>query len=356
VRGHRILIRVDGSKEIGLGHIYRMRALAHALTEKDNQVFFLSQADEIANRLLKETNLNCYTFSPSLFNSILRRVLEDVKPDLILQDILETSTSLMQNLRESVKAKIINFDDVGAGLVMSEGVINGLAFQWKPYKVKPAPIPLYEGPQYMILQPEIDRFIGRKNGVKGVPDQASRLLLSFGGTDALQLTEPVLEAINQIQQKLFVTVHLGPGKKSTDRLKTALDNSPHKIQIAQSVRDIFKYFSESDLVVCAGGITLYELAAMGIPSISIAAEVHEISNTTYWSQVGTTISLGWEKTLDFSKVPEVVRLLLNDKRKRGQMSEVGKQKMDCLGLVRVMNAIKGLFQPPSRRQVYSEPN
>ncbi len=334
---HRILIRVDGSEEIGLGHVYRMKTLGQALSDKNNHVIFVSKNNGIANRILKNTRLNCRFFSEPSYESVLKKVVAELRPHLIIQDTLQTSLSAMKILRKITKTKIINLDDRGTGLAMADAVINSIAFQWKPYQTSNRQTRLYEGPQYMILQTELGRFSRRE---KVISKQAKHLLLSFGGTDTHFMSERLLEILNQLERKLFIKINLGAGRKMSRRLEAAVKNSHHRIQIIQSVKNLFEYFFKSDLVICAGGITLYELAAMGIPSAAVATETHEISNVNYWSKRKSTVSLGWRDDLDRKSTKEKIDRLCGDSKRRLEMSRTGKQTMDTRGLDRVLKIVE----------------
>ncbi len=91
----------------------------------------------------------------------------------------------------------------------------------------------------------------------------------------------------------------------------------------------------SDLVIC-GGVMLYELAVMGVPSISIALEPHKVSNTSFWSEKGTTQRLD-EKTMDIAQLFKSVRYLLDDRQQRLSMSKAG--KLDDKGVDRILKLI-----------------
>ena len=333
----RILIRVDGSHVIGLGHIYRMKTLSSSLKEAGSNVAFLSQADEVANNLLETTGLSCHVFQPDSYNSVLKEVVNEQQPDLIIQDILEISAESMETFQRLSSAKIINFDDTGAGLTMADAVINSMVFHWNKYKTNKIRTRLYEGPQYMILQPEISQYVHLS---KKIPDKAENLLLVFGGTDTHYVTERALEAINDMSAALNVKVNLGPGTKMTPRLEQAVKAVKDRIEVVQFAPSLFKEFYEADMVICGGGTMLYELAALGIPSISIATEPHEVCNIDYWSEVGTTVSLGWEKILDTTQVSETVNSLVYDRQRRAKMAEIGKQTMDDQGLIRILKIIE----------------
>jgi spore coat polysaccharide biosynthesis predicted glycosyltransferase SpsG len=85
---------------------------------------------------------------------------------------------------------------------------------------------------------------------------------------------------------------------------------------------------------------LYELAALGTPSATIATEPHEVYNVNYWSRIGSTVSLGYHETLDLEAVSETVVSLLKDGQRRAEMSTIGKQTVDGRGLARVMRIIQ----------------
>ncbi|MDA3791282.1 MAG: glycosyltransferase [Desulfobacula sp.] len=332
-----ILIRVDGSHSIGLGHIYRMKALSLLLKEIGSNVAFLTQENETAKNLLETTGLNCYVFRNDSYNWVLKEVVTEQQPDLIIQDLLDTTSESMETLRRLSPAGIINFDDTGAGLIMADVVINGMVFHWGKYTIDMVRTRLFEGPQYMILQPEISQYVYRD---KKILDKIENILLVFGGTDTHYVTERALEAINDVDAALNVKVNLGPGTKVTSRLEQAVKAARHRIEVIRFVPSLFKEFYKADLVICGGGTMLYELAALGIPSISIAAEPHEIWNIDYWSKTGTTVSLDWEKELDMTQISETVNCLMHDRRRRARMSEIGKQTMDDQGLTRILNILE----------------
>ncbi len=333
----KVLARIDGSYTIGLGHIYRMRTLALALRDAGCYVAFLTLENEVANQLLSSTGLTCYVFQRDTYNSTLQEAVQKQRPDLIIQDVLEISADQMETIHQLTTAKIINFDDVGAGLATANVVINSIVFHWNKYKPNESRARLVEGPKYMILQPEIGNYVNRD---KKIPAKAEHVLLAFGGTDTYFVTERVLKAINNINGDLNVKINLGPGSKMTPCLEEVVKSSTHQVEILHSVPNLLGEFFQADLVVCGGGNMLYELAALGIPSVSIATEAHEIFNVDYWASVGTTVSLGWREDLILAQVSEAISNLLFEKQRRFKMSLIGKKTVDGLGLSRVLKIIE----------------
>jgi len=337
VSDKKIMIRADGSHSIGLGHIWRMKTLSAAIRETGSPVSFLTANDPISNPLLKETGFPCYVFQPDSYLAVLTEAIQTHKPDLIIQDILETSSEDIKMIRQLSSAKIINFDDVGAGLILADAVINSMVFHWGKYNAEESRTRLFEGPQYMLLQSEISSYARLE---KTIHNLATDILVAFGGTDTHFVTQRALQAINNVNMTpLIVKINLGPGSKMTPHLEKAIQESPHHITVIKSSPNLLYEFFNADIVLCAGGNMLYELAALGVPSVSIATEPHEIYNINYWSDIGTTIALGWEKNLTLSRITESLSELLKNPRKRTEMSAIGKQTIDDRGLSRVMSII-----------------
>lgn len=334
--GRRILIRVDGSYAKGMGHVYRMRALGLELRDIGYDVVFVARADDNGQKILAHTGLRCDVFSPNAEASALSASVCRYKPNLVIQDILTTADDEMIMLRDAAKTKIISIDDEGAGLKMSDIVINRFVSHWGKHDSQKCSAKIYEGPKYMILQKEIGLYKGQYAVAE---THEFNVLVAFGGTDDHNITERAVRSLNAIAGKLNIVINMGPGTKSAQGLQNAVDKSAHQIDLVRHSRDIFKLMVSSDLVVCAGGNMLYELAALGVPSVSIAAEREEMFNVGYLSQIGTTQGVGWEGELNESRLSKTIANLLKDKNRRQKMSANGKKEVDGKGLERVVKII-----------------
>jgi spore coat polysaccharide biosynthesis predicted glycosyltransferase SpsG len=331
-----ILIRADGSHAIGLGHIFRMRTLAIALTQSGYRVSFLSLADQIATETLGVAGLTIYPFTSDSYGQELTKVLAERSPDLILQDVLDTTERGVEGLRKHSSAKLIHFDDTRAGLDYADAVINSMVFHWNRYESSHVRAKLYEGPQYAILPPEI---AAHRQARKLMPDFARRILVAIGGTDTHFVTERVMQALNAIQIPLSITINLGPGAKQRHALNMAVAESKHKVNLLQSTPNLVLEYLKHDLVICGGGTMLYELAALGIPSMCIATEPHEILNMEYWASQGTSMAAGCEKHLCTESMAGNLSTVLEDRKLRIRMSAKGQKVMDHNGVQRVLTII-----------------
>lgn len=338
--GRTALIRADGSHETGLGHVYRMRALAVELNNRGWQVEFLSRQDRVAVGLVESAGIRVHTFAEKGFWKCLEKAVENFDPEVVICDVLETSPDMMAGIRRRVNACVVNMDDVGAGLQLADVVINAMVFQWGRYDSTKCRARLLEGPDYMILQPDLLRYAGRH---RPVSKNAVDVLMAFGGTDTHFVTERVLDAVNKMDTRLNLKVSLGPGTARTSGFEQAVQASPHFVSVVQSCPDLFREMVAADIVLCAGGVMLYELAALGVPSVSVATEPHEVFNMDYWAGIGTTIPAGCEKNLDGHRVTAAVLDLAKDPDRRFEMSRKGRRAVDALGLQRCVCAIEEMM-------------
>ncbi|MCG6167590.1 DUF354 domain-containing protein [Leptospira sp. FAT2] len=311
-----------------------MSVLAEYLTKIGNFIGFFTKKDEVSIQILNRTGCKVYSFEEAV-NPPWEDIVSEFSPDIIVQDRLATTKEEIEQIRYVTKAKLINIDDVGAGLESADTVINPMVFLWNQYESRKVRIPIYEGSDYMILSPSIlehaSSFVFHK--------KVNNLLLSFGGTDTHFITERILTIVNEIPEKLNVTVNLGPGSRKTEFLERQLSSSFHNVRFLHPSLDLLKEFINTDLVICAGGVMLYELAALGVPSLSVAAEIHEIMNIKYFEMKGTTVSLGYEKNMDPGLVKKKIERIIANSESRLSLSRSGKALLDGRGIERVVKIL-----------------
>jgi spore coat polysaccharide biosynthesis predicted glycosyltransferase SpsG len=336
-----LFIRADGSHVIGLGHIYRIKTLAKSLISMGGRVVILTLENPISVIKLQDSEAEIYTYQEGHYHEVFLKLVKTLQLDLLIYDCLAISEEEIAMVKQiKPHLKILTFDDVGDGLKNADVVINSFAFHWNLYNPSEVITKLFEGPKYMIMQSEIDNYINQK---KYITDQVNSIFIAFGGTDTHFVTERVLAAINGIDIPLNIKINLGPGSQSTPNLMQYAKESCHRVKILYATPNLFQEFCQSDLVLCAGGNMLYELAALGLPAIAIATEKHEIYNIDYWSNVGTIVALSWEKDLQPEQIRNTVSQLIYDKPQREKMSKLGKEMVDTQGLARVLKIINDLL-------------
>lgn len=253
-----IVFRVDGYPQLGLGHIYRCLTLAYACTEHNIVFLSMGKYREGIDKL-KQSNMSVIEI-----NSVddLYEWLENNKPDIFVNDCLDTSYEYVQKVKRYVK-RFVSFEDLGSGIHAADAVINAI------YEGA-SPLPnVYVGKRFVCLRDEF--LIARP---KDFSATVKRVLVMFGGTDPLNLSKRVYEVAcryNHERINVYFDFILGSGYKHA-QLESDDSFGIHVIQDTPRVSD---YMKKADLAFSSQGRTTFELAAMGVPTVVMAQNTRE---------------------------------------------------------------------------------
>lgn len=122
---------------------------------------------------------------------------------------------------------------------------------------------------YSIVSPHVPR-VSVEDFRSRIKESPLHLGVSMGGTDPKNDTSLVLEALGSFNRQIVTWVALGPGYKfSIDELVETAERSSSEIILLRSNESLWRIFRNVCLVITAGGITTYEAAMAGIPSVTI---------------------------------------------------------------------------------------
>ena len=316
----RIVFRVDGYRKIGLGHIYRALTLAQRIM--DHQVIFLMDSRyPLGISIVKQSHQEIVTFKGDSIP-----VIETLNSDILINDILDTNVQYMQALKRMGKF-VINFEDLGEGAQYANLVINALYESPVPYTNH------LWGPDYVCLR---DEFYSIKK--EKLRPEVKNILITFGGVDEGNLTCKVLSALHKCKADFKVTVILGLGYIHDSSLNQFLEKSKVNCQIKRNVKYISKYMAKADLVYTSCGRTVYEVAAVGTPCITLAQNEREMWHL-YANINNGIINLGLGKTVEEEKIIEVTEELVNKPHLRLEMQKKMQRHDLKSGIDRVLEAI-----------------
>lgn len=203
----RVLIRVDGHEKIGLGHVYRSLTLANNIMDHE-LIFLMDEQYQLGIELVKSQNFKVVTFTENPYPIIVK-----LKPDIIINDILDTSKDYIFSLKD-LGLKVFNFEDLGSGAEYADGVFNALY---------PGTVPrgnFYTGEKYYCAKNE---FLNLKS--KEISAEVRNVLITYGGTDPSGLTLKTLRAITRSSQDFNISVILGPGYSNEGNLRMYIKDS-----------------------------------------------------------------------------------------------------------------------------------
>jgi len=325
-----IVFVVNGNEKIGMGHIYRTITLADRLMGH-NILFLTWDSDEKALKLLKDHNYKVISTS----KENLLDVISDIKPNIVINDILDTETEYIKKLKK-LGCFVVNFEDLGEGADEAHLVFNALY-----EKTNPKPTHKF-GYEYECLNEKFYLYPPIE-----FRENPETLFICFGGVDQNNLTCRVLSTVPDLIKETTIDkiiVVVGPGYRYKEELDRIIANLEEDIKVYQNVRNMPKLMKEADIAITSNGRTIYELTAMGIPTISIAQNDRETLHLFARYHPGIRY-LGIACTVSDRDILEAIKEIANnhDLRKKMYLAQIKASKIIRQGIERVINEIMASY-------------
>lgn len=323
----RIVIRVDGYPQIGLGHVYRSILLSNNLMEHE-VVIVLSEKSELGIRKIEERFLKYRIIKD---DDDFIALLEKLRPDILINDILNTTEEYMQRVKP-LAGRVVNFEDMGPGGGLADAVVNALYERSLPGEN------YYWGYKYYCLRDEFLLVNPKKFSQK-----VNHMLIVFGGTDPAGYTEKMLNVIRQIpvEENIVYQFVLGLGFDRDEEFMREVKKCRQDIRVIKDVQMISKYMAEADIAVSSQGRTIYELATMKVPTVILAQNDREKNHEFGYLNNGF-INLGSGSSVDEETIKETLLWLIHTPQIRKQMRERMARLSLTSGIIRVKNIIMGI--------------
>ncbi|MCP5102845.1 MAG: hypothetical protein GY950_05685, partial [bacterium] len=275
-----VVIRVEADHQVGMGHLYRMMALASLLKGKEFDVFFIIRTNHIVQTILVQEGLEFLEFSGSIDETrVIEETLREVRlPVLWIFDTFGTRKEWFLPLHRH-RVPVLSFDDNGAGLEEANIVINSIVGLWNEVPDHHpthggTPRNLFKGLDYLILTPDIQRY-RKPREIKGTENL--KLGVSLGGSDTYNNTIKVANSLKDVDAVPDVVYFfLGPHFAAEKELNACLKEFPIPYKVERGIPDLMAAFDTLDMVICSGGVTLFEVCALGLPALTVANESHEV--------------------------------------------------------------------------------
>tara|TARA_Y100000590_G_scaffold115951_1_gene132330 strand:+ start:21034 stop:22032 length:999 start_codon:yes stop_codon:yes gene_type:complete len=263
----KILVRVDGSKKIGLGHVYNMLTILHYL-KNDQILIVMSKKNKLGSNKFREQKYKIKFFQNE---SELLKIISNFKPDIIFNDILNTKINYMKKI-EKFSSMIVNFEDVGEGRALADLVFNPI-FNKKKMLTKE-----FYGGKFACVRGEFRMWT---NNI--LRKDVKKILVSFGGTDPTQITTKIFKVIEDLSLKnIEFIIMLGFGfehKKEIKKTSSRLVKNGFMIRLVEKSDFLAKYIRSVDFAIVSNGRTVFEVASMNVPILSVAVNDREKSHT-----------------------------------------------------------------------------
>ncbi|MGH9389201.1 MAG: glycosyltransferase, partial [Vicinamibacteria bacterium] len=161
--------------------------------------------------------------------------------------------------------------------------------------------------------------------------------------DPQKLTLKALSALAPLaerDQDLEITAVLGPAFSHGADLDELLKHLGYRPRILSRVEHMADILVEADLVLCSGGMTVFEIAALGRPGIVLCQNAKEEARMQKFARDGSILHLGLGTEVGEEVIRDKAFDLLGDPDERRRMSQAGAELVDALGASRVANVMK----------------
>jgi spore coat polysaccharide biosynthesis predicted glycosyltransferase SpsG/CMP-N-acetylneuraminic acid synthetase len=334
----RVLFRADGGPRMGMGHIYRSLAIAEALRSlsRAEVAFLMSGGTEHEQGLIAVSRAGypVRVARDAALETCLEQV-RDFSPAILINDLPALDAAYLTALSR-LGTTTVNLVDALDDLETTEHYAQVIVSVMK--EERETPEGFYGGPAYAILR---EHFRGREKHLRERPEL---VLLSFGGSDPQGLTLKAARALQGLEPSIEVVAVAGPAfsyrREFEAFMKANEKGLPRKVPlINEAGGHIAELMLEADLVVGSGGMSVYELAALGTPGIVLGQNAREEKRMREFARHGTVEYLGLGPEVEELALFEAVRALLADAGRRRAMSERGRALVDGLGATRTAEMV-----------------
>lgn len=292
-----VVIRADANSKIGMGHVMRCLSVADALLKRGKEVLFVTADDTpvplltkkgIPYRVLHTDYADMEAELPKLWNALSELPQGPGVPEAALPQrntfILVDSYYVTEKYLAALKKRIttIYMDDIYAFSYPVDMLINYNIYGEEMGYEKDAAFAdtkLLLGTEYVPLREEFSAGAGYVQSRKVLslgaanvtPAADGGILITTGGSDSFNLAGQLLmEAMkyDALKEKEYHVVS-GSLNPHIGELQ-ALAQKHENIHIHCNVTNMAELMAESEIALSAGGSTLYELCAMGVPVIAFS--------------------------------------------------------------------------------------
>ncbi len=345
------LFRADGSLHLGIGHIMRCLAFAQGLGKIGvKPIFVIRDYEQKITELIQHYGYDVETIAQdsSLSEDALltSEFASRYNVNLIITDLshadnmanLDEYNRYFPVLRTADKFMVSIDDPIKTNFPHDIQIIPYYGAENMNYKSYGG-TKLLLGPAYFIFS---QGFTEAAKVNRAMRKDAQNILVAMSGSDPFKLTLKVAKVLNKLKVNfLNLRSVIGPGfataiKPELERTLKGFQGNHEIIIESDNMPDLMLW---SDLAITGGGLTKYETAVTGTPSIIISHSDLGAARTKEFEKGGSALHLGPISEINEDDIVEAVEKLLGDDSLRAEMSRRGRNMVDGKGLERIISEI-----------------
>lgn len=312
---------LDTSNKVGSGHFWRCLNLACQIKKKINkaEIYFISNNKNIfLFKILKKKNIKFLNLNKIQNLNEIKKKLLKYRIKFLITDIYNLSSEKKKILKNLLN-KLIVIDDFDNKFHNSDIYINNnylLNSSIRKIKNKNKNTLLLLGQKYQILNEKINFF--REKSI--LRNEIKKILVFFGSYDPTNETLKLMSKVSKLKNVKFYIV-LSKINKNYIKNKTLLNKIRHiKLIINPTNENFLKIVNECDISIGAGGVSLLERLALGLPSIVIKIADNQQNSINYLYKKKLIYYLGDKNNVNYEKLTKLIDDLKKNKKKFREFS------------------------------------
>jgi UDP-2,4-diacetamido-2,4,6-trideoxy-beta-L-altropyranose hydrolase len=360
----QVVIRVDASIEIGMGHLARCLSLADELARNGAKIVFVMR--EHAGRFggLVEANGHSLLLLPDPEQHEVDTTGTAHAHWLPIKwqgDAAQTSEAIgkigdvdwlivdhyaldarWERLQRRHARRILAIDDLAdrphdCDILLDQNLVLNLETRYR--NLLPAGRKQMLGPRYALLRPEFAR---ARKSVRDRGGDVRRLLVCYGGSDPFNETAKALAVIKSMDNpSLVIDVVVGLSNPHADLISRLCSELPC-CELHRGADNMAELMIEADLAIGAGGVMSWERCCLGLPTIAVDIASNQIGTLTALDEAGALIYLGSARSTGEAQIAATIRAMAEDPARVKSMGTIALGVVDGEGAGRVRSAMSEL--------------
>lgn len=337
----KLFIRADGNDKIGLGHIMRSMTIADEFRTHGFDCIFLS-SQPINREIFDRYNFQFielpYPYNHKSVDEAIEIVgiLDFYNADYILIDSYFISNEYLSIIKNQFKVICINStnDWLNTDYLINENIACDINYYKQLYLKSGTKLIL--GSTYSPIRRE---FVGAKYIVNPI---VKNLLVTTGGGDQHNFMTSFLRMIKRETFFYNINITFVSGLCNPYLNELLRDAFGFKnVSIVSNAPNMAELMKNSDIAISAGGTTVLELSAIGVPTLGIAVAKDQEAGLLFMGNAGIIKYIGKITNPNLmDNVVSCIYSMLENYEERKKLSDISRKIIDGLGAERIYNQIE----------------
>lgn len=316
-----ICIRCDANPTLGVGHLMRCLTLAKSLHKITNNIIFIMKGvDQGWCEHIRKNNFSCVNITSE--NEGIN-LIAALSPFAVIIDHYGLDAQYHRQLRPFTP-RLLVIDDLAnrllrCDILLDQNFRDDAAGDYEAV-LNPEAV-ILSGPKFSLLR---DEFSNARKSVSVRTLPIKKIFVFFGGGDHAGMTLKTLKGLLDMTEAFDVCAVVGHMNPEKDKVKSVCEQAGWSYY--EDVSFIASLMSEADLAIGAGGTTILERAALGLPALVVTIADNQLLPTQKAAELGIVCDLGKAQDFSLLKLREAIYALQSEKK----FSEMSQKALDLV--------------------------